>query len=125
MVQYPSDLLGMQRNNMETRRKIAHICTHGRKNVQSCALVDLQGVLARMKVNRTYSIDVSLVQQLRSKRNQSDTVCRALRLYLAGEDEYSVGQVPTRNLLAALSSRSDLSEQLKAVIIAELNNGSE
>jgi len=78
-----------------------------------------------MKVNRTYSIDVSLVQALRSKRNQSATVCRALRLYLAGEDEFSVGQVPTRNLLAALSSRHDLSEQLKAVIIAELTNGSD
>jgi hypothetical protein len=78
-----------------------------------------------MKVNRTYSIDVSLVQALRSKRNQSDTVCRALRLYLAGEDEFSVSQVPSRNLLAALSARNDISEQLKAVIIAELTNGSE
>jgi len=78
-----------------------------------------------MKVNRTYSIDVSLVQALRSRRNQSDTVCRALRLYLAGEDEFSVSQVPSRNLLAALSARNDISEQLKAVIIAELTNGSE
>ena len=79
----------------------------------------------RMKVNRTYSIDASLVQALRSKRNQSDTVCRALRLYLAGEDEYSVAQVPTRNLLAALHGRQDISEQLKAVILAELTNGGE
>ena len=78
-----------------------------------------------MKVNRTYSIDVSLVSALRSKRNQSATVCKALRLYLTGEDEYSVSQVPSRQLLAALSSREDLSEQLKAVIIAELTNGSE
>lgn len=78
-----------------------------------------------MKVNRTYSIDISLVQQLRSKRNQSDTVCRALRLYLAGEDEYSVSQVRSRTLLAALSGRHDISQQLKAVILAELTNGSE
>jgi len=90
----------------------------------------MQGLLGKrgvdwMKVNRTYSIDVSLVQALRSKRNQSDTVCRALRLYLAGEDELSVSQVPSRNLLAALSARNDISEQLKAVIIAELTNGSE
>ena len=78
-----------------------------------------------MKVNRTYSIDVTLVQQLRSRRNQSDTVCRALRLFLAGEDEYSVSQVGTRRLLAALHARQDISEQLKAVILAELTNGSE
>ena len=78
-----------------------------------------------MKVNRTYSIDSSLVSALRSKRNQSATVCKALRLYLTGEDEYSVSQVPSRQLLAALSNREDLTEQLKAVIIAELTNGSE
>ena len=78
-----------------------------------------------MKVNRTYSIDVSLVQQLRSKRNQSDTVCRALRLYMTGEGEFSVREVPSRNLLSALSNRTDISEQLKAVIMAELTNGSE
>jgi hypothetical protein len=87
-------------------------------------MVDLQGVFS-MKVNRTYSIDVSLVQQLRAKRNQSDTVCRALRLYLAGEDEYSVSQVATRNLLAVIHGRQDISEQLKAVILAELTNGSD
>ena len=78
-----------------------------------------------MKVNRTYSIDVSLIQQLRSKRNQSDTVCRALRLSLAGEDEFSIGEVPTKTLLAAISGRHDISEQLKAVLVAELTKGSE
>jgi len=78
-----------------------------------------------MKVNRTYSIDVSLVSALRSKRNQSATVCKALRLYLAGEDEFSAADLPTRRLMAALSARSDISEQLKAVIIAELTKGSE
>ena len=78
-----------------------------------------------MKVNRTYSIDVSLVQQLRSKRNQSDTVCRALRLYLAGEDEFDVTQLSTRRLMAVIYGRDDVTEQLKAVILAELTNGSE
>ena len=78
-----------------------------------------------MKVNRTYSIDVSLIEALRSKRNQSNTVCRALRLYLAGEDEFSLAEVRTRRLLASLHARQDISEQLKAVILAELTNGSE
>lgn len=78
-----------------------------------------------MKVNRTYSIDASLVQQLRSKRNQSDTVCRALRLYLAGEDEFDVTQLSTRRLMAVIHGRDDVTEQLKAVILAELTNGSE
>ena len=68
-----------------------------------------------MKVNRTYSIDVSLVQALRSKRNQSDTVCRALRLYLAGEDEFSISDVPLFQLMAALAARTD-DESLKVLL---------
>lgn len=78
-----------------------------------------------MKVNRTYSIDVSLVHELRSKRNQSDTVCRALRLYLAGDEYSSVAEADSRRLMAALHARNDISEQLKAVLLAELTNGSE
>jgi len=78
-----------------------------------------------MKVNRTYSIDMSLVHALKSKRNQSETICRALRLYLAGEDEFSLANVRTRMLLAALQARTDVSNQLKAVITAELTSGSE
>lgn len=73
-----------------------------------------------MKVNRTYSIDVSLVHQLRSKRNQSAIVCRALKMFLAGDDEFSAHQVATKTLLASLQGRSDISEQLNAVITAEL-----
>jgi hypothetical protein len=68
-----------------------------------------------MKVNRTYSIDVSLVQALRSKRNQSDTVCRALRLYLAGEEEFSITDVPLFQLMAALAARTD-DESLKVLL---------
>ena len=77
-----------------------------------------------MKVNRTYSIDVHLVHQLRSKRNQSAIVCRALKMFLAGEDEYSTSEVATRTLLASLQGRSDISEQLNAVITAELTKES-
>jgi hypothetical protein len=78
-----------------------------------------------MKVNRTYSIDVDLVQALRSKRNQSNTVCRALRLYLAGEDQYDLAQEDSKRMLRYLRHRDDISEQLKAVIVAELAKGSE
>jgi Na+/phosphate symporter len=78
-----------------------------------------------MKVNRTYSIDVDLVQALRSKRNQSATVCRALRLYLAGKDQYDLNEEESRRMLMYLRHRDDISEQLKAVIVAELAKGSE
>ena len=72
-----------------------------------------------MKVNRTYSIDVDLVQALRSKRNQSNTVGRALRLYLAGEDEFSIGDVPLTELMSAVAARTD-DESLKVLLYGKI-----
>ena len=40
-----------------------------------------------MRINRTFSIPVSLVHELRKKHNQSETVTRALRKYLEKQDE--------------------------------------
>ena len=104
--------------------QIPHISGKGMPlQLQFCCI--LQPLLGKrgvdwMKVNRTYSMDISLVHQLRSKRNQSAIVCRALKMFLAGEGEFSVGQVPSRELLSSLQGRSDISEQLNAVITAEL-----
>jgi hypothetical protein len=76
-----------------------------------------------VKMNKTFSLDLDLIHQLRSRRNQSDTICRALRLYLGGENEFSLSELRSRQLMAALHARDDISEQLKAVILAELNGG--
>ncbi len=51
-----------------------------------------------MKVNRTFSIDYHLVEKLRTRVNQSQTVCDALKQFLnkeVVEDEQKV----TKNLL--------------------------
>ena len=60
-----------------------------------------------MKVNRTYSMDLDLVLELGKKRNQSLEVCKAVRKHLNGGDEFSLGDVPTLQLLASLQSRYD------------------
>ena len=60
-----------------------------------------------MKVNRTYSMDYDLVIQLAKKQNQSREVCRAVRKHLNGSDEFSLGDIPTMQLLASLQSRYD------------------
>lgn len=51
-----------------------------------------------MKVNRTFSIDYHLVEQLQQRVNQSQTVCDALKQFLKQEtvdDEEKI----TKNLL--------------------------
>ena len=60
-----------------------------------------------MKVNRTYSMDYDLVIKLAKKHNQSLEVCKALRKHLDGQDDFSLADIPVRQLLASLQARFD------------------
>jgi len=60
-----------------------------------------------MRVARTFTIDIDIVQQLRRKVNQSETVNRALRKYMSDDDEFDFNDVTIRKLLAVLQSRFD------------------
>ena len=60
-----------------------------------------------MRVARTFTIDIDLVQELRRKGNQSETVCRALRKYLSEDNSFDLRDVTIRELLAALQTRFD------------------
>ena len=69
-----------------------------------------------MKVNRTYSMDYDLVIKLAKKRNQSQEVCKALRLYFDDENKYDLRDISTRRLMAALYARDDIPLMIKAGI---------
>ena len=70
-----------------------------------------------MRVNRTFSIPIELVQELKKKHNQSETVTRALRKYLEGDHNSSIADVTTRQLMAALLARNDIDETMKALLL--------
>ena len=70
-----------------------------------------------MRVNRTFSIPVELVHELKKKHNQSETVTRALRKYLDNQGESSVEHASTRQLMAALTARNDIDDTLKALLL--------
>ena len=69
-----------------------------------------------MKIARTFTIDYHLYQELRKKPNQSRIVERAVRAYLNGSEEYSVAELPIRNLMAALHAREDTPNAIKLLI---------
>ena len=58
-----------------------------------------------MRINRTFSIPVDLVHDLRKKHNQSETVTRALRKYLEPDDSESLGDATIRTILFELRLR--------------------
>ncbi len=70
-----------------------------------------------MRINRTFSIPVELVHELRKKHNQSETVTRALRKHLDPHPLLEVHDASSRQLMAALTARDDIDETLKALLL--------
>jgi len=58
-----------------------------------------------MRINRTFSIPVDLVHDLRKKHNQSETVTRALRKYLEPNQSETLDDAETRTILSELRLR--------------------
>ena len=73
-----------------------------------------------MKVARTFTIDLKVVELLKKRSNQSRTVEAALRNWFDDYENQSVQTIPTRNLLAVLHARDDVSEALKVLLRHEL-----
>ena len=70
-----------------------------------------------MRVNRTFSIPVELVHELRKKHNQSETVTRALKKYLDPDTGLISPDATSRQLMAALTSKHDVDDTLKALLL--------
>lgn len=67
-----------------------------------------------MKINRTFSIDLSLYTQLTKTTNQSKTVCTALRNYFDQDPMIvTVKDATTLYLAKKLSERDDLDPFVK------------
>jgi hypothetical protein len=75
-------------------------------------------VVFEVKMNKTFSLDIDLIRELRSKKwNQSEEVCKALRVHLSGDKEYELlSQLSTRNLAIHLKNREDMDGTLRNLI---------
>jgi len=71
-----------------------------------------------MKMNKTFSLDIELIRQLRSKKwNQSEEVCKALRVHLNPDTEHNLlSQIDTRVLAIQLKNRDDMDKTLRHLI---------
>ncbi len=77
----------------------------------------LRGV-SRVKMNKTFSLDIELIRQLRSRKwNQSEEVCKALRVHLSDDKEYELmSQIDTRTLAIQLKNRDDMDKTLRNLL---------
>lgn len=69
-----------------------------------------------MKIARTFTIDYHLYQELRKKPNQSRIVERSIRRYLNAGEDYSISEIPTKQLMAALSVRPDCNDEIRVLL---------
>ena len=76
-----------------------------------------------MKTIISANIPVSLAIRLKDKTKgtRSRVIARALKAYLDEKEAFNVSDIQTRTLLAVLHSREDVSPQLKALLLAEMN----
>lgn len=74
-----------------------------------------------MRINRTFSLPVPLAIRLKSCRNQSSVVSKAVKKYLDEKEIYSLTDIETRRLLAVVSSREDTPEHIKLLVIEYMN----
>lgn len=78
-----------------------------------------------MKSLKTYNMDHDCIKILAREQNKSQFVCRAIRRLSHNIDEISPADFPTRQLLAALHARKDISAHLAGCILVELTTSNE
>lgn len=69
-----------------------------------------------MKIARTFTIDYHLYQELRKKPNQSRIVERSVRRYLDADEDFSLSEISTKQLMAALYARDDCNKQIQVLL---------
>jgi hypothetical protein len=74
-----------------------------------------------MKVNRTFSIDLELVHELKKKKNQSLYVNQAVWQRLDPQGLTPIEEAPTRQLMAAIHNRKDCDPFVKRVLLQVLS----
>ncbi len=69
-----------------------------------------------MKVARTFTIDYDLAQKLKRKPNQSRIVTKAVRRYLAKDEQFTTNDISTPILMQILLTRHDCPREIAALI---------
>jgi len=70
------------------------------------------------------NIPVKLAERLKDKTKgtRSRVIGRALKAYLDDMDAFDITDYETRRLIIQLRNREDISEQLRAMLLVELNS---
>jgi hypothetical protein len=77
--------------------------------------------VSSLKSLKTYNLDQDVINILSRQANKSQYVCRAVRRLSHNIDEISPADFPTRQLLAALHARTEISPHLAGAILVELS----
>jgi hypothetical protein len=73
-----------------------------------------------MRITRAYTITSEVKKILDRKPNKSDFVCRAVMKLHNNEIKFEIGDMRTRQLIAALHQREDCPKHIKLLLWDEL-----
>jgi len=79
--------------------------------------------MGELKTVISANIPVSLALQLKGKTKgtRSRVITRALKAYLEEKNAFDITDIPTRQLLAVIHARNDVSDTLKIAVLMELS----
>ena len=75
-----------------------------------------------MKSVRTYNMTKAAINILNSKPNKSKFVCRAVHKLHNAELEFSIADVPTKQLLVAYFNRLPIDDVLRPLLLQRIND---
>ena len=79
--------------------------------------------MGELKTIISANIPVSIARDLKTKTKgtRSRVITRALKAYLADQEAFDITDIDTRRLIIHLRCRDDISPQLEAMLLVELN----
>ncbi len=69
---------------------------------------------------KTFNLRRSTIRIVRQKQNQSEFVDKAIMKLHNSQEEFSIADVPTRQMMAVLQQREDLPRHIKIILWDQL-----
>lgn len=69
---------------------------------------------------KTFNLRRTTIRIVRQKQNQSEFVDKAIMKLHNSQEEFSIGDVPTRQLMAVLQQREDTPRHIKVILWDQL-----
>ena len=74
-----------------------------------------------MKSLKTFNLDQDVIRIIKTKQNQSQFVCKAIRKLHSKEEQFDLGSIELRRLLVLVSNKLDFADPMRPLIVDRID----